>query len=142
MLGQILKVQKFLSTPFGRYLIIGGSVYIFELAVIFTIKQLGASDVLAVGVSFWSGLVISFLLQKVFTFEDKRAQFHIVIRQVAAVSILVLINFSFTLMVAKLLEHTVPAIISRTIALAITTMWNFYIYKTRIFRNDTPLLFE
>ena len=34
-----------------------------------------------------------------------------------------------------------PAVVTRTIALAITTIWNFYLYKTRIFKNsDEELL--
>jgi len=33
----------------------------------------------------------------------------------------------------------VPAPISRTIALGATTIWNFYLYKTRIFGdNELP----
>jgi putative flippase GtrA len=127
------KVNLIFWHPSRRYLIIGVSIYLFELLVIVVAQSLGASAVLAVGISFWLGLIISFILQKIVTFKDKRMHHKILIPQIAAFSALVLFNFCFTLLVTKLLSPTVPAVASRTIALAITTMWNFYLYKRHIF---------
>ena len=119
-----------------RYLVVGVSVYLLELLVIVIAQQLGASSVVAVGVSFWIGLVVSFGLQKFFTFKDKRTHHRILIPQFLAGVALVLFNFGFTLLVTKLLSDVVPAVVARTIALGITTIWNFYLYKTRIFRSE------
>jgi len=129
------KIKELLQRPGYRYLIVGGSVYLLELIVIFVAQQLGASAVVAVGLSFWIGLIISFLLQKLVTFGDKRTHHKIIIPQVAAFSLLVLFNFFFTIGVTKALSDTLPAAVTRTIALAITTIWNFYLYKTRIFKS-------
>lgn len=131
---------KILNRPFGRYLIIGGVVYLFELLVIFVAQQLDASDVVAVGLSFWLGLIVSFILQKFVTFGDKRTQRRVLIPQIAAVCLLVLFNFGFTLLITHLLQDVIPAGVSRTIALGLTTIWNFYLYRTRIFRTDKPLI--
>jgi hypothetical protein len=49
----IKKILDILHTPFGRYLVIGGSVYLFELVVIFVAQNMGASAIVAVGLSFW-----------------------------------------------------------------------------------------
>jgi putative flippase GtrA len=129
-----------LHTPFGRYLVIGGSVYVFELAVILLAQWLGANPVLAVGLSFWLGLIVSFTLQKFVTFGDKRTHHRILIPQMVAVALLVLFNFCFTLVVAALLKHLLPAVFTRTLALAVTTIWNFYLYKTRIFNTPNPVI--
>jgi putative flippase GtrA len=103
-------------------------------------QKLGASAVIAVGTSFWSGLIVSFLLTKLVTFGDKRMHHKVLLPQVAAFTLLVLFNFGFTLLVTKLLSSFVPAVVTRTIALGITTIWNFYLYKTRIFKTeDSPL---
>lgn len=118
----------------GRYLLIGGSIYLFELAVITVLKLYGSSDVVAVGTSFWTGLLLSFALQKWVTFNDRRTQVKIVGQQLAAFGCLVLFNFIFTLAVARILHAIVPAAISRTIALGITTVWNYYLYRTRLFK--------
>jgi putative flippase GtrA len=118
-----------------RYILIGGSVYLFELVVIVFAQKLGANDVAAVGLSFWLGLFVSFALQKVVTFGDKRMHHKVLVPQIAAYCLLVAFNFGFTVLVTKLLEGVLPAALSRTLALGVTTMWNFYLYKTRIFKT-------
>jgi putative flippase GtrA len=124
-----------LQKPGYRYLLVGGSVYVLELVVIVVAQRLGAGPVLAVGLSFWIGLVISFVLQKLVTFSDKRLHHQVLLPQIIAVSLLVIFNFGFTILVTKLLSHDLPAVITRTLALGITTIWNFYLYRTRIFKT-------
>lgn len=136
--SHLSRIHAFLSTTFGRYLVIGGSIYLFELLVIYIAQRMGASAVVAVGISFWLGLVVSFVLTKFVTFQDKRTHHKIVIGQILAVGLLVVFNFSFTLLVTDALEDQVPAAVSRTIALGVTTIWNFYLYKTRIFQTNAP----
>jgi putative flippase GtrA/LmbE family N-acetylglucosaminyl deacetylase len=123
----------------GRYIVIGLSVYLFELGVIYTAQHAGANPLVAVSLSFWLGLLVSFALQKFVTFRDHRMHHQIVLTQFATVTALVIGNFCFTLLVTELLRPFVPAAVSRTIALGITTLWNFYLYKTRIFTGgDKP----
>ena len=136
----IQTVIALLKRPGIRYLIVGGSVYVFELVVIYTAQHNGASAVVAVGLSFWLGLIVSFGLQKLVTFSDRRMHHKVLIPQIVAVTLLVLFNFGFTIVVTKLLADHIPAVISRTIALAITTIWNFYLYRTRIFKTDDPII--
>lgn len=128
-----------LSKPGHRYLVIGASVYVFELLVIVVAQQLGANAVVAVGLSFWLGLVVSFGFQKLVTFGDKRLHHKVLVPQIAAFSLLVLFNFGFTLLFTKLLSGVLPAVLCRTFALGITTIWNFYLYKTRIFKTDDTM---
>ena len=129
-------------SPAGRrYLIIGVSVYLFELLVIVVAQSLGASPTVAVGLSFWLGLMVSFGLQKLVTFGDKRMGHKVLVPQVLAFSALVLFNFSFTLLATKLLSPPIPAVITRTIALGTTTIWNFYIYKTRVFKTSEGTIY-
>ena len=125
-----------LKSPKQRYIVVGVSVYIFELLVIIVAQALGAGGLLAVGLSFWLGLIVSFGFQKLVTFGDKRMYHRIVLAQVAAFSLLVLFNFVFTLFVTKLLISIIPAVVCRSVALGITTIWNFYLYKTQIFAHE------
>ena len=129
------KFKKFLDSPKGRYLLVGGSVYALELIIIVIAQRSGASSVVAVAISFWVGLVISFVLQKFVTFQDKHIHHKILIPQIVAVSLLVLWNFGFTILVTKLITF-VPAVVARTIALLITTIWNFYLYRAKIFNRE------
>jgi len=134
------KVTELLKRPGIRYLIVGGSVYVFEVAVILIAQHNGAGPVFAVGLSYVLGTIVSFGLQKLVTFGDKRMHHKIVLTQALAVTLLVVFNFGFTLLVTKLLAHVWPAIVTRTLALLTTTIWNFYLYKTRIFtRSENPV---
>jgi putative flippase GtrA len=122
-----------------RYLTIGIVVYVFELIVIVIAVAAHMTSLVAVGLSFWLGLIVSFILQKFITFRDKRTNKKVLIPQLLAVSCLVIFNFGFTLLVTKLSTHIIPPTISRTLALGITTIWNFYLYRTRIFQTS-PIL--
>ncbi len=130
------KIINLLQRPGIRYLLVGGSVYLFELLVIVLAEKGGASAIMAVALSFWLGLIVSFVLQKLVTFRDKRVQHKVLLPQILAVTALVIFNFLFTILVTKLLSDTMPAVVTRTIALGITTIWNFYLYRTRIFKTD------
>ena len=123
-----------------RYLIVGGGVYLLEIGVILAAQAGGASSVVDVGIAFWVGLAVSFLLQKFVTFGDKRTQHKVVLKQLLLVGLLVAWNFVFTISVTKLLEDLLPPTATRTLALAITTFWNFYLYRTSIFREpENPI---
>jgi putative flippase GtrA len=135
------KLKELLMRPGYRYLLIGGSVYLFELFVIYVAQKAGQSTVVAVGLSFWLGLIASFLLQKLVTFSDKRMTGRILLPQILAFSLLVLFNFGFTIFMANMLSGVLPAVVIRTLALGITTIWNFYLYKTRIFKNSDELVY-
>jgi len=132
--------QKLLQRPGYRYLLIGGSVYLFELAVIAVAQALGASAVWAVAISFCLGTLVSFFLQKLVTFGDKRMHHKILIPQLVATALLILWNLGFSVLLTKLLQSHLPAVATRTLALGITTVWNFYLYKTRIFKNSNEEL--
>lgn len=118
----------------ARYVVVGGSTYVLELVTIVIAQHFGMTAVQAVALSFWVGLVVAFTLQKLITFGDKRTQHKILLPQMATFSALVAFNFCFTVAVTKLLEHTLPVVVIRTLAIGITTLWNYYLYKTRIFR--------
>jgi putative flippase GtrA len=130
------RLRQLMKRPSVRYLIVGGSVYIFELLVIVVSQQAGATPVWAVTISYCTGTLLAFLLQKLVTFSDKRMHHKILIPQLIATCLLVAWNLVFTILVTKLLQHHLPVVVIRTIAIAITVIWNFYLYKTRIFKSD------
>jgi putative flippase GtrA len=134
------RLRALLKRPGYRYLIVGGGVYVFELAVIIDAQSLGASAPWAVAISFSLGTAVSFFLQKLVTFGDKRMHHKILLPQLLATALLIVWNLTFSVALTKLLEHHAPAVVTRTLALAITTIWNFYLYKTHIFKNtEQPL---
>jgi putative flippase GtrA len=129
-----------ISLQTKRYLIIGISIYLLEVLVITAAQKAGLSSVVAVGIGFWVGLLASFLLQKIVTFGDKRYQHKVIISQFLLVCLLVAWNFIFTLGLTALLQSYLPAFICRALALGITTIWNFYLYKVHIFKSPQDVM--
>ena len=129
------KFKELMKRPAYRYLVVGGSVYVFELAVIIVAQHAGATPAEAVTISFCLGTAVSFLLQKLVTFGDKRMHHRILIPQIIATALLILWNLGFSVLLTRLLQNVLPAVATRTLALLVTTIWNFYLYKTRIFKQ-------
>jgi len=119
-----------------RYLAIGGGTFLVELAVLFAAQAAGAPGTLAVAISFIIGTALSFLLQKIIAFKDRRFQKKVVFSQALLYAALVVFNFAFTVLAVWLLEQYFPVALIRTVALATTVIWNYYLYKTRIFNKN------
>ena len=137
-------MKNLLQKPGVRYLLVGGLVYVLELLIIWGAQAAGLSAVAAVAVAFVIGTLVSFGLQKLVTFGDKRRRAKIVGVQLAATVALVVFNFGFTVLCTALLSGHLPAVVIRSGALLITTIWNFYLYRTRIFKpgaTDEPLVY-
>lgn len=130
------KMQQLIAGSGGKYIAIGLGVYVLELLVIMMAQRAGLSAVAAVAIGFWVGLVLSFLLQKLITFGDKRMHHKVVATQIVAYVLLVLFNFGFTLLFTSMFAAAMPAALCRTIALGITTMWNYFLYRTKIFAQN------
>lgn len=134
-------ITKLIATVKGstllRYVFVGGTSYAIELALLLSLVhvfQLGTG--LAVSIGFWAGLVISFLLQKFFAFGDKDTKIQRLTIQSFAYALLVIVNYSFTLLFVHILAPIIGLFIARTLALIITTGWNYIVYKKLIFTKE------
>lgn len=119
-----------------RYVFFGGLSYIIEIAIIQISLITLHDNIVSVTIGFWSGLVIAFLLQKMFAFQDGQKKPKRLLSQMLAYGLLIVINYLFTLGVVWALGNTIMGVIgARTIALVITTVWNFFAYKYVIFKT-------
>jgi putative flippase GtrA len=124
-----------LGSQLKRYLLVGGSAYLIEMACLYSLHHvLGLSSIASVAISFWVGLVAAFILQKWVTFQnyDKRAR--VLASQILTYGLLVVWNYAFTLLAVKLFS-SISVIIVRTVVILIITSWNFIIYKS-LFGNS------
>jgi len=119
-----------------RYIFIGGLSYLIEVGLLaLLIYGLKMTSVLAVGISFWLGFLIAFVLQKLIAFKNTDRSKKTVARQTLLYSGLVGVNYLFTLAFVAIFGPILGTIIARTIALIITTGWNYVIYSKLIFRS-------
>lgn len=113
----------------------GGVSYAIELSILLILhKTIGYSVEIATALAFWTGLLSSFILQKLLAFGDYEKTIRTISRQVGRYSLLVGFNYLFTLSFVALFPSKF-IIITRTIALVLTTLWNYVIYKNFIFTN-------
>lgn len=132
MLSRLIRQVK--TSTLLRYIIVGGTSYAIELAaLLLLVHVLHFNTTLAVSVGFWLGLVISFLLQKFLAFKNTDTRARRLTIQTVYYALLVLFNYGFTLLFVHLLEPFIDLSIARTLALIITTAWNYIIYKKVIF---------
>lgn len=116
-----------------RYVLAGGLAFALELAVLFAFYRIiGLPALLATGLAFWMGFMGAFLLQKVFAFRDYQKSVKAISRQLSVYVLLVAFNYLFTLFLVGIIDDKYLFIV-RTIALAITTTWNYFLYRFVIF---------
>lgn len=124
-----------LDTKLKRYIVVGASAYVTEMAILYGLHSvIGLSSLTSVAISFWTGLVVAFILQKVITFQNHHRSLHILSKQIAGYSVLVAFNYFFTLLMVKLFSDKVSVFIIRTGVIILLTGLNFVIYK-ELFKN-------
>ncbi len=126
-----------MSTKLFRYLIVGGMAFMAEytsFVVMYFVA--GVALTLANGLSFFIGLLTSFLLNRWWTFGDKtyKKRMHHQFIIYAALSLCNL--FATILLVAYFKEIHINPGIGKLLAMAITSTWNFTIFKLAIFNHS------
>lgn len=125
-----------ISSHLKRYVVVGIVAYLSEMAVLFGLKDLvGLSSLKAVAISFWTGLVVAFILQKIVTFQNHDRSLHMLSKQLAGYSILVGFNYLFTLLMVGIFSDKVSVFVIRTAVIILSTGWNFIIYKELLFKK-------
>jgi putative flippase GtrA len=121
-----------------RYLVVGGTSYIIEMGVLYGLEHGTSLDpVQSVAISFWTGLVAAFILQKYVAFQNHDNRKHIIIKQAIGYCLLVAVNYVFTLLFVGVLQHIASVLVLRTAAIAIITLWNYVVY-TKLFKLVPP----
>jgi putative flippase GtrA len=119
-----------------RYVLAGGLSYAIELSCLLALHNLGHFSVeAATAISFWVGIVTSFLFQKLLAFQDYQKTINTITHQVVGYGLLVGFNYVFTLVIVALFPANL-IVFSRTLALLIVTIWNYLFYK--IIFNEKP----
>lgn len=132
-------LQKATKHTLVRYVLVGGSSYMVELSSLLALYHFGhVSRTTATAIAYWIGLILAFILQKLVAFQDYRKEVRTLTRQGVIYGVLTLWNWAFTIVVVGLFSSKY-IILSRTLAQAILTSWNYIIYKRIIFKKDVDI---
>jgi len=128
-------IKRMLKKQFIRYVLAGGTSYVIELSTLLSIYHFAhTSREVATAIAFWVGLVLTFVLQKLFSFQDYRKEMKVLTKQGLVYGVLTLWNYGFTILIVSLFSNN-DIIFSRTLAQLILVSWSFIIYKKYIFKN-------
>lgn len=116
-----------------RYLITGGLAAGAEYSLFYVLNLLaGLSLILSNSAAYTSGFIISFILNRVWSFESKG---HLG-RQLLLYSILFGINLILSNILVSFFTNQLglATMISKAIAMGVIVLWNFVIYKKIIYK--------
>ena len=133
----VLIAKKYLNTNLKRYIVVGGLSYLFEMTVILLLKKIfSLTNVEAVTISYWIGLGVAFILQKIITFSNLDKRLHIIGKQVIIYVVLVLFNYSLNILAVDIFARDSNVYLIRTLVILFCTLINFPVYKI-IFSNKS-----
>lgn len=131
-------LNRLSKSTLPRYIFVGGVSYVVEIIILILLfRFFGVDSTVSVAISFWFGLAVSFFLQKFVAFSNRTNKSRTV-AQAFFYMALVGVNYIFTLIFVELTTAALGLIAARTIALIITTMWNYLIYKHVLFIVKNP----
>ena len=125
------KLRGLWSSQLFRYLVIGGSTVVIDLGLLVVLKHFFNVNVyLAATISYWTSLVFNFGLNKFWTFDVKNNTIH----HLSLYAVLIFINYLTGLaFIDGLGKLGVNYFVAKTAALAVTTVWNYFLYRYVIF---------
>ncbi|MEI7838824.1 MAG: GtrA family protein [bacterium] len=133
----VLIAKKYLNTNLKRYIVVGGLSYLFEMTAILLLKKIfSLTNVEAVTISYWIGLGVAFILQKIITFSNLDKRLHIIGKQVIIYVVLVLFNYSLNILAVDIFAKDSNVYLIRTLVILFCTLINFPVYKI-IFSNKS-----
>ena len=130
-------IQKLAQHQIIRYLFVGGFSFVIEITLLYILNRtFHISAAISVTISFWVGFIVAYVLQKLVAFQNKEKSRRVITIQIIGYSLLVLWNYGFTILVVELFHSSVSVVVLRTIVIAITTVWNYALYK-KLFKVAT-----
>lgn len=135
----INKLIHFIAPSLLRYIIVGFVSLTADYIVFMLLYRLfDINTAVAVPAGLTVGLVVNFMLNKLWSFNNRDHLIKQYAKQVIYYLVLVIINSIFTYFFIELLKtnNLLEPEFSKLFATAIITLWNYVLYTKIIFRSD------
>jgi putative flippase GtrA len=120
------------------YLAVGGLAFVVDLGLLIVGRDLlGWPLAAASAVSFWAGLVVSYVTQRFLTFRHQRSDWHSLWKY----GVLVAVNSLATVLIVSLFDRIgLGYVVGKFVSTALTTLWNYAAYRFWVFagRSEDP----
>ncbi len=136
--GLFIKPTENGFLQFFRYAFVGGIATIIDWGVLFLLTQLGIYYLISAVFSFFAGLIVNFILSKLFVFSASKARIgktgeFISYGLIGAIGLLLTMGIMYVL--TDLLN--IHYMLSKIIATAIVLAWNYIARKKTLYQNTT-----
>jgi len=128
-------ISRLHSERFFHYIVSGGISFSLEFIIFFLFfYDVHLAAGIASGIGFSTGLVSSFLLNRLWVFPAKADRWSS--RQISIFLMLGLFNLTFTsLFVQYLVSLQLPGYFAKFCAMVLVVIWNFILFKKIIFKQ-------
>lgn len=130
--------ELFKETDIIRYITVGLTTVLVDIGLLYILASLLQVEVyVAATISFWTSLVYNFLLSKFWTFNVRKHTTY----QLVGYGLLITCNYIVGLvLIAAAKDIHQPYLAGKLLALIVTTVWNYLLYKYVIFVEDDKSL--
>jgi putative flippase GtrA len=130
-----ITLKEVVMNSFARYLVTGGLSALLEYGLFLLLAcVVEANLTLSNAISSYSGFLLSFGLNRVWSFQSRSG----LLQQFISTNLLLLANIAITSTLLHLMVHglSVPSPIAKMVLMALVCVWNYVIFKFIIFRQD------
>jgi putative flippase GtrA len=134
----LIEVPKnLIRSTYARYFVVGGLAYLVDIGILSGLYYgFHLSRVVSASISFWVGFLFSFAMQKMVAFQDYQKEMKSISKQAFMYGLLVAFNYLFTILVISIFPSRY-VLASKTLAVAVSTIWNYFVYKHLIFGSGS-----
>lgn len=128
--------KKTLQRSFFRYVIIGGSTFALDFALLILLHDvLGLNLLIAASISYWTSIIFNFFANRIWTFKADETSMG-----QNAVLYLLLLGFNFVFNIGFIAGAThlgMHYALAKVIAVAMQVVWTYVLYKKVVFKKWT-----
>jgi putative flippase GtrA len=119
---------------FVRYLVVGGSTFVIDFGLLFTLHGKGHVNLaIATSLAYWISIAYNFSLNRHWTFSQRdKSDLR---RHLSTYLVLLGFNYLFTVIFVSLASHSLNYLVAKAIAVAIQMTWTYFGYKNYIFTS-------
>lgn len=123
------------AQSFRRYLVVGFSTVFIDLLLLAILREhFGGGLFSAVTIAYWTSVAFNFLVNRNWSFGANKGM---IPRQAAQYGSLLFFNYLVTITIVTLTERlSFSEYLGKIIALGVTIIWTYVIYKKVIFKNN------
>jgi putative flippase GtrA len=129
------KVGFFYKQSFLRYLFVGVSTIVLDVAILAFLKEiLNFKLEIAASISYWLSIAYNFTMNRWWTFSAQEAK-SVAEHAVLYISLLIF-NYFYTIVAVRFLSSYIHYSLAKVIIILAATTWTYPLYKRFIFKKN------